>query len=203
MLYPEAVEPDTLELLNSLMKKDYLKDFFLVGGTALALQIGHRKSVDLDMFTTNDFDSELVLAKLIEDYNPTILLKLPQTLICNINQIKVDFVRFRYPIIRPIINTDGIRLLEIDDLAPMKMDAITGRGSKKDFYDLFFLFQRYKLTTLLDLYKEKYSHQTVFHVVRSMSYLKDAENDPDPIVFDESITWPKVKKAISKNIQNL
>jgi hypothetical protein len=203
MLHTKAVERNTLELLKSLMQKDYLSGFFLAGGTALALQIGHRKSVDLDLFTNVDFDSDLILAKLLNDYNPTVLLKMPQTLICTINQIKVDFIRYRYPLIRPLKELQGIRMAETDDIAPMKLDAITGRGSKKDFFDLFFLLKLYKITALLDLYKEKYSHQTVFHVIRSMAYFKDAENDPDPLIVGEKVGWTEVKKAISKEIQSL
>lgn len=203
MLYKQAIEPDTLELLKKIMLKSYIADFILVGGTALALQIGHRKSEDLDLFTNADFNSDNLLSELIRDFKPIILLKLPQTLVCNINNIKVDFIRFKYPFIRPVIKSEEIRMLDIEDIAPMKIDAITGRGSKKDFYDLYFLLQRFELKKLLDLYMEMYPHQTVFHVIRSMAYYKDAENDPDPLVLDKKITWGKVKKTISREIQNL
>ena len=97
MLHTETVEPITLAVLKELMQKNYLEQFVLVGGTALALQIGHRKSVDLDMFTISDFQSDSLIASLITDFELTTSFQMPQTLICNINEIKVDFIRFRYP----------------------------------------------------------------------------------------------------------
>ncbi|HOY30990.1 MAG TPA: nucleotidyl transferase AbiEii/AbiGii toxin family protein [Bacteroidales bacterium] len=185
------------------MQKNYLADFVLAGGTALAFQIGHRRSIDLDMFTGKDFDSDVLLSKLLNDYEILVLLKMPNTLICNINNIKVDFIRFKYPPIRPLIEVDDFRLFDIIDIAAMKIDAITGRGNKKDFFDLYFLLKQFKLTSLLEFYKEKYQHQTLFHVIRSISYFKDAENNPEPLVFDTKVTWSKVKKQISKELQNL
>jgi hypothetical protein len=91
----------------------------------------------------------------------------------------------------------------VEDIAPMKLDAITGRGSKKDFFDLYFLLQKFDIDYLLLLYHEKYAHQTTFHVIRSMTWFKDAEHDPDPIVLDPKVTWVKVKNKIVKEIQKL
>ena len=203
MLHYQTVEPHTLELLKSLMQKSYLQQFVLVGGTALALQIGHRKSVDLDMFTVQDFNTEKLVPLLLQDYSLVPTLQLPQTLIADINEVKVDFIRFKYRFIRPIIEIEGLRMLSIEDIAPMKLDAITGRGSKKDFFDLYFLLQQFSLDKLFELYLEKYPHQTTFHVARSIAYFVDAENNPDPLVFDKKVTWAKVKKTISKEIQKL
>jgi len=203
MLHTKTVEPNILELLKSLMHKDYLQQFVLVGGTALALQIGHRKSIDLDLFTIQDFNSNHLIPVLLKDYDLKPVLQLPQTLICTVNSVKVDFIRFKYPFIRPIIQEEGIRMLSVEDIAPMKLDAITGRGSKKDFFDLYFLLQRYDIETLFSFYLEKYPHQTTFHVARSLSYFVDAESSPDPMVFDKKVTWAKVKKTIVKEIQKL
>jgi hypothetical protein len=91
----------------------------------------------------------------------------------------------------------------VEDIAPMKLDAITGRGSKKDFFDLYFLLQRFDIDYLLSLYHEKYAHQTTFHVIRSMTWFKDAEHDPDPFVFDPKVTWLEVKNKIVKEIQKI
>lgn len=203
MLHKSTVEPSTLELLKSLMSKSYLKNFVLVGGTALALQIGSRKSIDLDLFTTTDFSSDELLLNLLEDYSVITLTQTPQSIITEIDQIKVDFIRFKYPFIRPVLTFDEIRLLSVEDIAPMKLDAITGRGSKKDFYDLYFLLQKYTLPQLLDLYTEKYSHQTLFHVIRSLTYFEDAEDNPEPIVFDKSVNWNLVKTEIIKQVKFL
>jgi predicted nucleotidyltransferase component of viral defense system len=185
------------------MGKPYLSPFVLVGGTALALQIGHRISIDLDLFCVQDFDTEELLPNLLNDYALTVSVKMPQTLICSIEQIKVDFIRFKYPFIRPIKHEQGIRMLSLEDIAPMKLDAITGRGSKKDFFDLYFLLQRYSLLNLLELYQEKYPHQTLFHVVKSLTYFEDAEQMPDPITLDRKVSWGKVKKGIVQAVKSL
>jgi len=203
MLYYQTVEPNTLELLKDLCFQDYLNQFVLVGGTALALQIGHRKSIDLDFFTTNDFKVGELIPRLLKDYKLNPILQTEQTLICLINSVKVDFIRFKYPFIRPIITENGIRMLQIEDIAPMKIDAITGRGKKKDFYDLYYLMKQFSIEELFSLFLEKYPHQTTFHVAKSITYFADAENDPDPFVFDKNITWTKVKNAIKKEIRKL
>ena len=98
MLHTQTVEPLTLGLLKRLMADEALNQFNLVGGTALSLQIGHRKSIDLDMFSHTDFEAGVILQHLIdEDYNPSVLHNFKQTLIVEIEGVKVDFIRFRYP----------------------------------------------------------------------------------------------------------
>ena len=137
MLQLQTVKPNTLELLKSLMQKEYLNSFVLVGGTALALQMGNRESIDLDLFSTDDFSSNEILSSLLNDYQIIVNNQLTQTLISTINQVKVDFIKFHYPFIRPFVIIENVRMASIEDIAAMKLDAITGRGSKKDFYDLF------------------------------------------------------------------
>jgi predicted nucleotidyltransferase component of viral defense system len=204
MLLTKTLAPDTLELLKTLMQKPYLNDFLLVGGTALSMQIGHRISVDLDLFSNEIFDTTELKSLLAEDFSSFIAeFERGNSLICSINNIKVDLIRFRYGFTFPIIEEDGIRLADIKDIAPMKIDAISGRGKKKDFFDLYFLLQRYSLKELLDLYQAKYKHTTIFHVIKSINYFEDAEIDTDPIVFDNKITWAKVKKTIIQEIRKI
>lgn len=203
MLQFQTVESNTLELLRSLMQKEYLNSFVLVGGTALALQLGNRKSIDLDLFSNTDFSSNELLISLLDDYQIVVTNQLPKTLISTINHIEVDFIKFHYPFIRPFVVIDNIRMASIEDIAAMKLDAITGRGSKKDFYDLFFLLQRYSMDELFSFYTEKYPHQTTFHVARSLTYFEDAEIQPNPVVFDKTITWEVVKQKIISSIQTL
>lgn len=203
MLHLATIEPFILGLLKSLMEKDYLEPFVLVGGTALALQIGHRRSVDLDMFTTADVDMEVLLEKLRHDYQVIEKVKTKGSLISDIDTIKTDFIRFKYAFNRPIMTIDGIRLLDIEDIAPMKLDAITGRGSKKDFYDLYFLLERYSLEDLLDFYAAMYQHSTVFQVIKSLTWFADAEPQIPPDVMNKKVTWGKVKKRIEQAVAGL
>ena len=203
MLQSQTVESNTLELLKSLMQKEYLDSFVLVGGTALALQLGNRESIDLDLFSNTDFASNDLLTSLLKDYQIVINNQLPQTLITTINHVKVDFIKFHYPFIRPFLVIENIRMASLEDIAAMKLDAITGRGSKKDFYDLFFLLQHYSIDELFSFYTEKYPHQTTFHVARSLTYFDDADIQPNPRVFDKTITWEAVKKKIISVIKAL
>lgn len=202
MLHRQTVDNITLAVLKGLMVSKPLDNFVLVGGTALALQIGHRKSIDLDFFTLEAFDPDLLLADLSADFTPVLLQKSALSLICTIEGIKVDFIQFRYPFIRPIREEEGIRMLSLEDIAPMKLDAISGRGSKKDFYDVYFLLQHFTLEKMFQLYQEKYPHQTTFHLLRSLAYFKDADKDPEPVVFDSLVSWGVVKNKIAEVIRN-
>jgi hypothetical protein len=187
-------------LLKNMMEKEYLNPFFLVGVTALALHLGKRKSDDLDLFSTEDFDPEVLLENLKTNYTIVERSKTKGRLITEINGIKTDFIRFKYPLIRPFVVAENIRYLALDDIAPMKLDAITGRGTKKDFYDIFFLLKHFTLDEMLNLYDKMYSHSTIFHVIKSLTYFDDAETQTDPIIYDTSVTWEVVKKEISKAV---
>ena len=203
MLQTRTVESRTLELLKNLVAKPYLESFFLVGGTALALQMGHRVSVDLDFFTITDFDQDELLADLRQTFEVIVEVRSPSILITRIDGVKVDFVRFRYKILFPALHIDGVRMLELRDIAPMKLDAVTKRGSKKDFYDIYFLLSKMPLSEILELYAQKFEHTTIFHVIKSLTYFDDAEEQPDPIVFEKKHTWEKVKTTLEKAAQKI
>jgi predicted nucleotidyltransferase component of viral defense system len=189
MLYTATVAPNTLGLLIELMQKPYLQEFNLVGGTALSMQIGHRISIDLDLFTTEAFDTNELKSKLEDDYPVfQVLLESQNTLITTINDTKVDFIRFKYGFTYPIVIEKEIRLANIKDIAPMKLDAITGRGQKKDFFDLYFLLKKYTLPEMFDLYQAKYLHATIFHVIKSIIYFLDADIEPDPVIIDKKVS---------------
>ena len=204
MLHDQTIHPDTLGLLKSLMKQSYLDQFVLVGGTALALQIGHRSSIDLDLFSSTPFSAATLYEQLSEDFQAgEPVVKDRSTLITDIGGVKTDFILFKYPFRLPILELEGIRLLSIEDIAPMKLDAITGRGKKKDFFDLYFLLQRFSLTQMLEWYSIMFQHNTLFHVWKSLTYFEDAESDGEPLIFDKSVDWEKVKNAIRAAVMEL
>jgi hypothetical protein len=200
MLQTETVEPDTLGLLKRLSRETALAHFVLVGGTALALQIGHRKSIDLDFFCPEPFDAHKLLSNLQDKYEIIAINIDDNTLIAEVNGVKVDFIRFRYPFKKPYLIEDGITLLDINDIAPMKIDAITGRGHKKDFFDLYFLLKHFSLADILDKYKTMFGHSIIFHVLKSLTYFDDAELNPNPLTMDKSISWPIIKKKIVEEV---
>jgi len=205
MLQHRAIYPETLELLKKLMKISELQDFFLVGGTALALQIGHRISVDIDLFTQNDFSTAKLFGTLNSKFQLTHKTEDINTLNINIvadkaeNKVKVDFIKYAYPLLNPIIETEGIRMLSIEDIIPMKLSAISGRGSKKDFYDIYYLLGQYSLKQMFDLFEQKFVNANKFHVIKSLTYFEDAEIEPNPITIEKT-NWVKIKKAITTHV---
>lgn len=204
MLQTRTIEPGTLGLLKQLMSMPELGQFYLVGGTALALQLGHRVSVDLDLFTSQPFDKPELL-DFINAHFDEVLLESEGTsmLIINLNQVKVDFVKMSYPVLFSPLEIEGVRMLDIRDIAPMKLKAIAQRGSKKDFYDIYFLLDRLSLAEILRLFSEKFKQHEVFHIIKSLTYFEDAEKYAGPPVFDKTITWKNVKKKILKAVQEL
>lgn len=204
MLHFETVEPNTLELLRKLMDKPYLATFCLVGGTSLSLQIGHRKSIDLDLFSEAEFDSAKLLEDVAQDFGQIeVLTKVKGTLLTRIQGVKVDFLRFNYPMIRPVRTDGNIRLYTPEDIAPMKLDAIAGRGKKKDFYDVYFLLEKMTLEEMLVLHHEKFKLSTTFHILKSLTYFEDADEDDQPILIKKRVTWPQVKKKILAAVASL
>lgn len=189
MLHSSTVESPTLELLKKIQKLPSI-----VGGTALALQIGHRKSVDLDFFG-HIADTEVVIEELRSIGNLTILKSSAHIHIFVLNNVKIDIVDYSYKWLSDFIECDGIRLADLNDIAAMKLAAITGRGTKKDFIDLYFLSERYTLPQMLSFYREKYPDGSDFMVLKSLSYFDDADPDPLPYMF-RAVTWEDVKSRV-------
>ena len=204
MLHRQTVEPRALEILKELMRLPELDAFCLGGGTALALQIGHRISVDLDMFCATDFHVDAMLHG-VRMMKPDIVVvaKSEGTLLTRIEDVRSDFFRYLYPVIRPVVSEEGVRMLSMEDIGAMKLDAIAGRGKKKDFFDLFFLLQHHPLERLLALHREKYRLENAFHILKSLTWFDDAEEDEDPLLINGSLSWEDVKKTIREQATRL
>lgn len=200
MLQTRTIESATLGLLKSLMAHPSLEPFYLVGGTALALQLGHRFSIDLDLFTHLPFDKQKLFDSLKQDYDMEIELTNNVISIGYINDIKIDLVTVRYTPQYPMHLIDGVRMLDIKDIAAMKLNAITQRGNKKDFYDMYFLLKKISLADMLRAFEMKFQTQNTYQVVKSLTYFADADEFSDPIVFDKKLTWSKIKASISKTV---
>lgn len=197
MLQYRTVGSTTLELLKGLSADSNLNSFFLVGGTALALQIGHRESYDLDFFTLQAFSTEQLMQQMRLRWSSEMLSTSELILITMTQGVKVDFVMHPYPLKNPILEMDGLRLLHQEDIALMKIAAIAGRGRKRDFFDLYFLLREYPLPYLLEAYATKYGEASVFHALRSLTYFNDAEEDADPVLVEE-VSWASVKNRIQQ-----
>ena len=180
MLQYQAVDSSTLELLNRLLSIDLFNDLRLVGGTSLALQIGHRKSIDLDLFGKLNVDTFEINSALAEIGEITILRDSKNIHVYLVNGVKVDIVNYSYPWLQDIVTTDGLRLAGYMDIAAMKLAAITGRGFKKDFIDLHFLLNQLNLKEMLNSYVDKFKDGSLFLVLKSLIYFDDAEEDELP-----------------------
>ena len=195
MLQLSAIEQNTFELLKRLQKLPLLAKTRLVGGTALALQIGHRKSIDLDFFGELDFEIQELIDSIEEFADLTILSESKNIHIYSINGIKVDFVNYKYPWIDDAICEDSILLAGIKDIAAMKISAIIGRGTKKDFIDIAFLLQKFSLKNILDFYSLKYNDGSIFAAMKNLTYFDDAEGDIMPDMLMKK-SWKQAKKEI-------
>ncbi len=161
MLQYRAVYPETLGLLKKIMTFESLQDFFLVGGTALALQLGHRISVDLDLFSNKNFYTNDILEELSKDFELNVVFRKKQnSLIVNARLkntdsdfVKIDFVKYPYPLIKEIITIDGLRLSAIEDIIATKLSAIANRGAKKDFFDIYELLKIYTLADMFNFFQ--------------------------------------------------
>jgi predicted nucleotidyltransferase component of viral defense system len=202
MLQKQAVKPELLELLEELMLVNEFTNFNLVGGTALALYEGHRLSVDIDLFGRSEISPDLFTEILKDKGETTILSQSSKILIYVINKIKVDFVDYNFQLLEPVNVIDGIRLVSKKDIAAMKLNAIAGRGSKKDFVDVYQLLNDFSLSEMLTFYAQKYPNGSEFMVLKSLLYFDDAEIEPDPIMLIP-ITWSQVKERILHEVKEI
>ncbi len=201
MLQLSTIDTKTLELLKKLMSFEDFAKMRLVGGTALALQLGHRISIDLDFFGDIDFSS-IYTAKTFADFSKVIILKSSKNInIFSIDDVKVDFVNYTYPWLSNELNINGIRLASIEDIAAMKLAAVTGRGSRKDFIDIYFLLQQYDLKKLIKFYNKKYFDGSEYMVLKSLTYFADAEKESN-IKMVQKIAWADIKKYILNEVRS-
>lgn len=195
-----TIVPHTLELLKQLCQEPYLKDCRLVGGTALALQYGHRESVDLDFFGSFG-DEKDKMYTVLQQYAEVRKIKDGSNIkIFFLGDVKVDFVNYSiYPWIDEAVEEDGLRLASPKDIAAMKINAIEGRGSKKDFIDIYFLLKHYSLEELLKFYSQKYPNYSIFRALMSLTYFVDADPKEPPTMFEE-VTWEEIKAFIKQQV---
>lgn len=201
MLSIQTVQPDTLELLKAISAQPEVKELRLVGGTALALQYGHRQSVDLDFFGKLPEDKDELIDVVRRVGDVTVLNRSKIILQMVVNQVKVDFVDYsRYPWIDEPILGDGFVLASDKDIAAMKINAIMGRGTRKDFIDLYLLLQHYSLTQIMDFYRQKYPEFSEYRALLSMTYFDDAEMQDLPLMFIKT-PWESMKTSIIQAVE--
>ncbi|PIR62392.1 MAG: hypothetical protein COU65_03490 [Candidatus Pacebacteria bacterium CG10_big_fil_rev_8_21_14_0_10_42_12] len=203
MIHQNTLPKNTAKIVEDLQSNtknfDFLDSFYLSGGTALSLQIGHRESEDLDFFSTTSFDPNLLQNKV------SLLGKLSETelsagtLNTFVDNVKLQFLEYPYTLIKPTIRWNNITLSSIEDIACTKLQTIGMRGSKKDFLDLYFLLEKFSLSELFILLEQKYENinYSKTHILKSLVYFEDAEFQPMPRMHAD-VSWPQVKDRLVK-----
>lgn len=189
-------------LIELLSNKDFITNFYLAGGTGLALQIGHRQSIDFDFFIPDDFNTTQIIQELKSIGNFELQNEEKNTINGILNQIRISFFGYKYDVINPFLNYKNIKIADELDIAAMKLEAISGRGNKKDFVDLYFILKKYSLDTILKFYEKKYGKGIAnnYHLMKSLVYFQDAEEQAMPKMI-EQVDWETVKKDIIKKVK--
>lgn len=200
MLQKQTVEPSTFSLLSQLMNLEVLSTYNLVGGTGLSLKLGHRISIDIDLFSKEKIENEVIINCLSETFQNKFVLVSSNKIgvFCKINDIKVDLIHYNFDLINPIEEYENIRITSSEDIAAMKIQAILGRGAKKDFFDLYELLKHFTLAEIINFHKTKYPLQTLnITIPQAITYFEEADESEDPISLRNE-TWDEVKKGLQK-----
>ena len=202
-MHPEMLDQTMLLLSNRM---GFLKSFsfYLAGGTGLALQLGHRKSYDLDFFSCKDFAPE-DLSAMMKSYNffPEGEIRGRGTFYCILEGIKSSFISYDTMLNFPLLELNSLHIADWRDITTEKLRIVADRGQKKDFYDLYFGVQLLGIDSLVELsFKKFVKNVNYFHLLKGLTYFEDAEKNPEPMIIDESVTWDNVKKFFLTHIRD-
>lgn len=201
-MFKQAINPTTLEALTKVGQTNYLPpQTYLAGGTALALHLGHRYSFDLDFFTSSSFNPQTIENRL-KKIGFTREQLAPDTLLGIIDSTRFSLFLYSYPLISPPLRFRGINIASIKDIAAMKLLAIADRGTKRDFFDLYFILQIFSLKQVLGFYNKKFNQpNNHYHLLRSLTYFAEAENNP-PLKEIKSAPWPQIKTFFEQLVKS-
>lgn len=201
MLHKETISKEMWTLLEKLMKDEELKEFNLVGGTALSLHIGHRISIDIDLFTIHPFDSQKMKEHLVNDYGAVERHIFKNAVLMEIDGIKVDCITHQYPWQSEMKTIEGIRLASLEDIGAMKLNAIMRSGERiKDFIDMYFLLEQHPLQTYLNIYENKYNTS---HSLASMALLYHDQIDMQQritLLNDRDNNWTTIRDRLKNAV---
>ncbi len=204
-MFAEAIDPPAKQALGIIGKTATDRGFYLAGGTGAAIQLGHRVSIDLDFFSFENFDPDelerfLAATGIIFSNQRTSA----GTLQGLMEKVNISFFFYPYPLIRPPIAFQEVKVAELIDIGLMKMTAIASRGAKKDFVDLFFIIRKLDTLNLFIEFEKKFPSARIdlYHYVRSLTFFEEAENDPDPHML-VSWDWTNIKNFFLQYVKNL
>jgi hypothetical protein len=193
-MHDEVMTPAQHETLERIAGK--IHGYYLGGGTALALELGHRKSLDLDFFSASLFSNDALIEVLRPD---GIIFATEGTLHCTMGGVKTSFLFYRTPLVYPCIPWHGAGIADYRDIAAEKIKTVSQRGSKKDFYDIYALLRmKLDIAGLCALFRQRFAAGDVnmYHVLKSLVYFADAEADAEPVLLTggDDWSWQSVKE---------
>lgn len=202
-MFSQTLAPKTERLIKALAETIITDNFYLAGGTGLALQFGHRQSLDLDFFSASKFSVNDLKIKLSRHFSPRVIAEDQDTLHVIIGNIKVSWLYYPYPLLANRVVYQGIKIADWQDIAAMKLSAASNRGSKKDFIDLYLILKRISLAKLLRLFNKKYRKIKCnqAHLLKSLVYFTDAEKETMPKMIIKA-NWREIKKNIQRQVIN-
>lgn len=196
-LFWNTISAEMRRILAHFSATEIGAHFYLAGGTALSLQLGHRLSVDLDFFSPNQ-DVPTIrtqLERALAPFQPTLADSAWGNLVYLAGQTRVGFYGYGHPLVLPMVETEGLRLASPEDIALMKLDALLARAMRKDFYDLYFITQTIPFTRLYQLAPQKFPSVRDFETqtAKRLVYFANAEHDADPELL-QPVSWQAVKE---------
>jgi hypothetical protein len=206
----EAVTPELRDLLQFIGTCAFVERFYLAGGTALALRLGHRRSIDLDFFSNVDRVSRATRQEILHALVPRGAQAIEDTegnLLLDVHGVHVGFFSYSYPLLDPTEDVEGVAVASIADIGLMKLDALISRGARKDFYDLYWIAQQIPLAELLEMGRKKYPYARDFEwlAVEGLVYFDNADRDVQPLLL-EDVPWEEVKvffRAEARRLSNM
>jgi len=195
-MFTQAILPDTLRAIQLVSSVPSIQKAYLAGGTALALQIGHRISEDLDFFTADEVEEKVLAADLSRVDSFQKEGESWRSVWGKIGTTKFSMFYYKYPLISLTIPFEGIQILDKPDIAAMKIHALEDRGTKRDFVDMYFLLKEFSLEKVLSFYEQKYGtlEDHYYSIVRSLDYFQDADHDDRKLEMLVDIKWDEIKK---------
>jgi len=205
-MFIQTLPPTVRANLARVARTSLAEKFYLAGGTAVALHLGHRRSYDLDFFIPErDFPPALPRQELAPLGSLVVLHESAGTFVGTLNGGQISFFIYPYPLLEPLLEVEGIRVAALPDLAAMKLEAVSSRGTKRDFVDLYFICQSaIPLQEVFRLFERKYAgvRYSTVHLLKSLQYFEDAESDPMPEMLIPC-RWSQVKRFFQGEVRRL
>ena len=199
-----VLPPRQRKMIDKLIAEELHSGFYLAGGTALALQLAHRRSVDFDFFAPDSFDSAVKVRELDHAGKFELSHLDKNTVNGSLDGIRLSFFQYSYRLLQPLMSYKTLAVARKLDIAAMKVQAVAGRGSRKDFIDLYFLLKEYSLEKILDAHSDKFGSRLAnrYHALKSLVYFADAENEPLPRML-LPVSWLEVKRTIQGEVKKI